>query len=270
MPNICPMYNRQHTMPTMKQSRTFPAEPSQLRPLCRFVVIGAEIAGFNAKEQMHIELACDEAATNIVEHAYGGRGGAINVTWEANTDAFRVTLEDNGQAFQPDKLPPVEPPTASTPVEAVRAGGLGVHLMRQLMDDVIFEFEDDGNRVVLVKHMTTEQHKPVRHTTENGIDVVHVAGRLDPETIPDLEAALQAILAQGAYAILLDLSKTTYTNSGGLRVIVAAWREARQNGGDVVLVGLNDDLRDIFEMVGFDKILTIVESADQARDHLIS
>ena len=59
---------------------------------------------------------------------------------------------------------------------------------------------------------------------------------------------------------MLDLNGATYINSGGLRLLVSAWRTARQQGGNLVLFGLNDKVKDVFSLVGFDKVFQIVEN----------
>lgn len=251
----------------MKETRVFPADYDQLRPLCQFVLAGAERAGIDEKGRFQIELACDEAATNVIEHAYGAEGtGEIVATWETTGKAFRITLADTGQSFRPSHVKAITPMSAET----ISVGGLGVHFMKQLMDDVVYHFDQTGNKVILVKNLPAEQQQPISHTQhDEGFDTVKLIGRLDQETIPALESQLQAILAENRYKIILDLAETTYTNSGGLRIIVAVWREARQHNGDLILTGLNEQLQEIFGMVGFDKILTIMDNNDEAQEQLL-
>ncbi len=253
----------------MTRTQTFHAQAEQVQHLCQFVLAGAEQTALTAKNRAHIELACDEAASNIIEHAYQGKPGDIVVTWAIVDKTFRITFADTGQSFRPETVPAVAPVDENTPIEAVSIGGLGVHFMRTLMDDVIYQFDDNGNKVTLVKNIpeqndTAVSTRPLTDQIDEQIHIVSVIGRLDQTTIPDLETHLQALLAQSRYNIILDLSETTYTNSGGLRIIVAAWREARQHDGDLVLAGLNLPLQEIFSMVGFDKILNIVNNIEEA------
>ena len=65
----------------MGQTITIPARYDQVAPLCDFVVDAAVAAGLDADAAFQVQLACDEACTNIIEHAYGGQGGEIEVTW---------------------------------------------------------------------------------------------------------------------------------------------------------------------------------------------
>jgi anti-sigma B factor antagonist len=102
-------------------------------------------------------------------------------------------------------------------------------------------------------------------TSEEGvIDVLQADGRLDAEAAPALESELDVALNSGHNRVVLDLSSATYISSSALKVLVAAWRRARAHGGDLILAGLHPRVREIFEMVGFDRIFTIRETAKQA------
>ena len=89
------------------------------------------------------------------------------------------------------------------------------------------------------------------------IRLVGVNGRLDQNLTPTLEAELLSLLDEGIYYLIVDLDKVNYINSGGLRCLVTAWRQAHQHGGDLVLCGLNDRVTKVFSMVGFDKVFQI-------------
>ena len=114
---------------------------------------GAAQSGLDQTAVFHIELACDEACTNVIEHAYSGEDkGEITVSWQMRGGSFIMHIHDNGRSFNPETVPvPTLPPDASEP-ENVKVGGLGLHFMRQLMDDVRFEFNDKlGNTLTLIK-----------------------------------------------------------------------------------------------------------------------
>lgn len=96
------------------------------------------------------------------------------------------------------------------------------------------------------------------------ITVIQAEGRLDAEAAPALESELNAALNASQTRIVLDLSKVTYISSSALRVLVGAWRRARAQGGDLVLASLSPRVREICEMVGFDRVFTIRETVPQA------
>lgn len=102
------------------------------------------------------------------------------------------------------------------------------------------------------------------------VALVHVNGRLDQSQIVELEAVLTRLLEDGRAAIIVNLSQTTYINSGGLRCLVSAWRKARQQNGDLVLYGLNERLQAMFAMVGFDKVFQLHSNLKAAQKALLN
>lgn len=100
---------------------------------------------------------------------------------------------------------------------------------------------------------------------QDNLTLVGVRGRLDQSLTAELDHELTALMDDGHVDLLIDLSETTYINSGGLRSLVSAWRRARRDGGSIVLCGLNERLLEIFEMVGFDKVFEIEPDCDEAR-----
>jgi serine/threonine-protein kinase RsbW len=100
-------------------------------------------------------LAVDEAATNIIVHGYAGCGGSIEVSVEHTADALTVQLRDQADPFDPRCVPA---PNLSVPLEQRQPGGLGVHLMRQLVDEVRYRPGDaHGNELTLVKRLHSPQ-----------------------------------------------------------------------------------------------------------------
>lgn len=139
-----------------KHTLIVPGRYEEIQKICQFMADGAAKSGLSQSALFHIELACDEACTNIIEHAYGGEDiGNITVSWQFDGKAFIITLQDNGRSFDPDSIPKPNLPSSSDPqpdIDSVKVGGLGVHFIRQLMDDVQFEFDKKmGNKLTLVK-----------------------------------------------------------------------------------------------------------------------
>ena len=94
-------------------------------------------------------MAVDEACCNVFEHAYAGASGELNLRFETHGTDLIITLRDHGRAFDPDAVPPAD---IHQSLEHRPIGGLGLHLMRQLMDKVSFEFSpEQGNTLVMEK-----------------------------------------------------------------------------------------------------------------------
>lgn len=139
---------------------TVPGRYDQIQKIVAFVTQGAREAGLDEDAIFHVELCCDEACTNIIEHAYGGEDvGMIRVRYELLPGAFKMIIQDNGRSFDPDLVPPPSLPTDSlddSPTDQPKIGGLGIHFMRKLMDEVRFSFNAGGeNTLVMIKKLAT-------------------------------------------------------------------------------------------------------------------
>lgn len=95
-----------------------------------------------------LQLAVEEACCNVIEHAYGGAGGPFSVHFERRGRDVHIAVRDCGRPFDPSA---VTPPDMRIPLEDRPIGGLGLHLIHQLMDEVHFSFSDEGNMLVMVK-----------------------------------------------------------------------------------------------------------------------
>ena len=138
------------TYSSLTQTRVFPGRFDCLSKISGFVVGAAGVAGLDADAVYAVEMAVDEACTNIIEHAYGGEGqGDIECTCQINHGELTVTLRDYGCPFEPSEVPE---PDIDAALEERREGGLGLYLIRKLMDDVNFEFTPDScNILTMVK-----------------------------------------------------------------------------------------------------------------------
>ncbi|MBN1147288.1 MAG: ATP-binding protein [Anaerolineales bacterium] len=104
-----------------------------------FVGQAAQECGLDATAIYQVQLAVDEAFTNIVEHAYGGECDEnIQCTCQASDEGLSVTLRDCGRAFDPSNVPD---PDLEAALQERQVGGLGVYFIRQLMDEVEFKFD---------------------------------------------------------------------------------------------------------------------------------
>lgn len=95
-----------------------------------------------------VQLAVEEACANVIDHAYRGQGGALQINFEALNGDVIITLHDWGHPFDPDAI---VPPDTSLPLRQRPIGGLGLHLMHRLMDEVKFSFGPEGNALRMVK-----------------------------------------------------------------------------------------------------------------------
>jgi len=121
---------------------------AELPRIVEFVEDACEQAAIDPSARFDLQLSVEEACTNVIEHAYNGRGGELTVCFEVCGPDVQITVTDQGQPFSPAE---VAMPDLSLPLEERPIGGLGIFLMQQLMDEVEFAFSAEGNRLRMVK-----------------------------------------------------------------------------------------------------------------------
>jgi serine/threonine-protein kinase RsbW len=105
-------------------------------------------AEVDAAAWFDLELAIEEACANVIEHAYEGEGGAYRLTLTVRGSDLIITLVDHGTSFNPAEI---TAPELDLPLDERPIGGLGLHLMKLLMDEVSFSFGDEGNVLRMTK-----------------------------------------------------------------------------------------------------------------------
>jgi phosphoserine phosphatase RsbU/P len=148
-------------------TKTFPAQFETLDDIRDFAAHAAREVGFSEKEIYNIQLAVDEASTNIIEHAYeGADDGVIEVFTRVEPGTLTVVLRDWGHPFKPDDI---SPPDVEASLEERAIGGLGLFFIHKLMDEVRFEFSEDGsNTLTLVKHCPLPAPPPQPQAVQSG------------------------------------------------------------------------------------------------------
>jgi len=119
-----------------------------------FVSAAAQELGFGDDDIGKIALAVDEACTNVIKHAYHFDGQQyLTITVEAGKNSIEIRITDSGERFDPRELPA---PDMKEYLKKFRKGGLGVYLMKKLMDEVEYQLlPGKKNEVRLVKYLDT-------------------------------------------------------------------------------------------------------------------
>jgi anti-sigma regulatory factor (Ser/Thr protein kinase) len=124
----------------------FAAKFEYLDEIREFVGAIAREGGFSDKDVYNIQLATDEAASNIIEHAYENiSGGVLELSCGVRDDRITITLIDRGESFDPSEIPL---PDLKADLSDRKIGGLGIFLMRKLMDEVHYEAKSDKSNVL--------------------------------------------------------------------------------------------------------------------------
>ncbi|NWF79792.1 MAG: anti-sigma factor antagonist [Chloroflexi bacterium] len=237
-------------------SITLTADLDALARISAFITEAAERAGLDERATWQVQLAVDEAATNVIQHAYDPETpGEITLSWHCADERFVVTLRDFGRQFDPGSIPA---PDITSPLEERQVGGLGIYLITRLMDEVRFDFNPQGGNVLtMVKYLGT--------TNGDDVTTLPLSGRVDAVTAPQLSRDVQAEIARGARRILLDLSGVTFLSSSGLRALLLIRKDLMTLGGELRLAGLLPQVYEVFELTGFTQVFAIHATVDEAR-----
>lgn len=127
-------------------------ELSNLGAVADFIADSARGSGLDERDTYQVQMATDEAVTNVIEHAYKGRpDGRIDIYCERRDDEFVIEIHDFGKPFDPAK---VRTPRVKGALSRRAIGGLGIFFMKKLMDSVEFSPDaEKGNRLRMVKRI---------------------------------------------------------------------------------------------------------------------
>ncbi len=124
-----------------QEIKVYPAQFENLDHVREFVGAAAQKCGLDAPAIYAVQLAVDEAFSNIIEHAYGGEClNNIECKCQIADPGLTITLRDCGSPFEPGTVPA---PNLTAELQDRDIGGLGLYFIRQLMDEVEFSFVPD-------------------------------------------------------------------------------------------------------------------------------
>jgi serine/threonine-protein kinase RsbW len=136
-----------------RTSKRILSRTDNLLEVREFVGEAARTFGFSEEDAANIVLAVDEACTNIIKHAYQyATDKEIEVTVFPNHDSFEISIYDSGRSFDPAEI---REPDLKEHIGHRKRGGLGVYLMKKLMDKVEYNFhKGKRNEVRLIKYLS--------------------------------------------------------------------------------------------------------------------
>jgi anti-sigma regulatory factor (Ser/Thr protein kinase) len=98
-----------------------------------------------------IQLAVEEAVTNVVTHGYEEGEGDVSVLCTIEGNVVTVIITDSGHAFDPTSIPPAD---VTADIDHRKIGGLGVHLIRSVMDEISYQRIEDKNQFTMIKQVS--------------------------------------------------------------------------------------------------------------------
>ena len=132
-----------------KMSITLTNDIQEVAQLAAFVEEACEKAGMDASTTMQMNLAMEEAVVNVMNYAYPkGVQGDIVIEAEEMGDRVRFVIIDGGTPFDPTAEADAD---TTLSAEERPIGGLGIHLVRQIMDKISYQYTDKQNILTLEK-----------------------------------------------------------------------------------------------------------------------
>lgn len=228
-----------------------------------------------------LNMALDDLLNNVVQYAFPNdptEHHNIEVEGEVRDACVVLTIMDDGIPFNPLS---VAPPDLSLLLHEREIGGLGIHLVRSMFDEVTYHRNVGRNVLVVRKKLASKVEAPSSHADVTGISAIEVGrhphqsgqdirrvnmsvesrrngavmivtpqARFDTNSAPEVERVLTGHIESGERRIVLDLSSISYISSIGLRVILKAVMAMIRTGGRVVLCGGNDQVRTVLQLSG--------------------
>lgn len=105
----------------------------------------------NRETNIKVITACEEIIVNIMNYAYPDQEGDLAIIFDDEVESIKITFVDNGKPFNPLDEPEAD---FSLSLEERGIGGLGILLVKKLMDDVHYEYKDNQNILTIVKNLS--------------------------------------------------------------------------------------------------------------------
>ena len=207
----------------------------------------------SAADVSALHLALEEIVTNVITHGYQNDASrTFDVQLEAiGTDRLRAVVTDEAPAYNPLARPEVN---TTLPLEARPVGGLGVHLVKKLMDVCQYEHRDGRNVFSIERKLSrTPGVAAIINIATSRLAssaTLSLSGRLDGLSSPDLEQQVAALITSGVRTLTFDLSGLDYVSSAGLRVFIIAAKKLKASGGVARFTSLTPAVRDVFHISG--------------------
>lgn len=133
----------------IRMERVFKASLEEMDNANIFLEEMMEQSGLSMKAQMDVSVAFEEMFVNVVSYAYIDAPGDVKVKIEIKQGRFEVTLVDSGIKYNPLEK---EDPDITLSAEERAIGGLGIFMVKKMMDEVNYEYVDGHNSFTFVKY----------------------------------------------------------------------------------------------------------------------
>ena len=131
----------------MRKELRIKNQVSELEKVAQFVEEIGEELGLNMELQMNLNLVMEEMVSNVIFYAYPeGEKGMVEITLGTKEGQIQTCISDTGTPFNPLQHPEAE---LSSSIEERPIGGLGIHLIKEIMDNVEYQYKDGRNMLTM-------------------------------------------------------------------------------------------------------------------------
>lgn len=233
--------------------------------------------GLDAKLLVQMQVVLDELVSNVIKYAWPEGGlHEVCVRFAATSDCLRLEIVDDGSPFNPCN--------ASAPAtragQRPKPGGVGIHMVTQLVDGIEYARLNGCNHLKLVKRRasaaTAKQGKlmsspslTIVEAHSGDVCVVTLTGRIDSTNADQVMTCLSTLFSSGERSVLVDLKNVMYLTSAAFRALLVAADEAERKVARLVLCNVLGQVRELFDMGGLLDAFTIHGSQDEALAKLV-
>ncbi|MDP6453179.1 MAG: STAS domain-containing protein [SAR202 cluster bacterium] len=104
----------------------------------------------------------------------------------------------------------------------------------------------------------------ITQRVEDNVIVFMPEGRIDTQAASDMDQVLQTAISEGRHNVVVDMAAVDYISSAGLRSLASVLVKTKAEGGDMKIAGLNERVTRVFNIIGFDLLMSVHDTADAA------
>ena len=205
-------------------------------------------------------LVLEEILTNIIKYSYDdGLEHEIVVEIEKDAESLQFRVEDDGKPFDPTKF---YNPDVEKDFDDRQIGGMGIHFIRSLTDEMRYEFTQGRNIFVVKKfHIDNLLNNKANFKEDSmslqvshkesrpGVFVVSPVGSIDSDTDSILADDFESIFQGTPSQIVLNMAEVSYISSAGVRVILKAKKDIKKLDGTISFINLQPQIKKVFEIL---------------------
>ncbi|HEX3123115.1 MAG TPA: ATP-binding protein [Rhodanobacteraceae bacterium] len=261
---------------TLRERRDFARSFDSLEQIFAMVRLVLDTRGVSEADAYAIAMAIEELFTNMVK--YNARGlGRIGLEIECTGEDVICSLTDpDSERFDINAMPDAN---VHLPVEQRRPGGLGIHLIRRMVDSIDYDYTGRRSRITFRKTLNRAWAEPAGGD-QGRSDKPPSAGQLPEESTGDdtmfeigkgpdgtivfsgrLDAAqcakAEAFIDAAGVVQAFDFAGLEYISSAGLGVLLRTHKRLLASGARLRLINVNSHIFDIFRFSGFDQVFDV-------------